>query len=63
MHDSLSTHTSVWVYDGIRKMVPSHTSLWENFDYLTIKVLIKPLSTANCSKSIHSSLLDVKIYD
>ena len=31
----------VWVYQAIQKLVPTHTFLWEIFDYLSIEVLMR----------------------
>ena len=31
----------VWVYQGIQKYVPTHTFLWEIFDYLSIEMLMR----------------------
>ena len=31
----------VWVYQAIQKYVPTHTFLWEIFDYLSIEVLMR----------------------
>ena len=31
----------VWVYQAIQMQVPTHTFLWEIFDYLSIEVLMR----------------------
>ena len=31
----------VWVYQAIQKLVPTHTFLWEIFDYLSIELLMR----------------------
>ena len=31
----------IWVYQAIQKEVPTHTFLWEIFDYLSIEVLMR----------------------
>ena len=31
----------VWVYQAIQKQVPTHTFLWEIFDYLSIEALMR----------------------
>ena len=36
-----SIPASVWVTQAIQKKVPTHTFLWEIFDYLSIEVLMR----------------------
>ena len=31
----------VWVYQAFQKSVPTHTFLWEIYDYLSIEVLMR----------------------
>ena len=41
LNATLSIPAHVWVNQAIQKQVPTHTFLWEIFDYLSIEVLMR----------------------
>ena len=42
-----SIPASVWVNQAIQKLVPTHTFIWEIFDYLSIAVLMRHAISGN----------------